>query len=218
MKSAGNKKIIGTIECVTGLHIGGSAEQIEIGGVDMPVIKHPITGEPYIPGSSLKGKMRSQLEKRDGKVSNNGEPCGCAKEDCLICRLFGPHKNTRHNLGPTRLLFRDARLTEEKRAEYKKLLEEKGATYLEKKVENVINRKTGAAEHPRSQERVPAGAQFVFELVVQLYDVDNQSQIIEFVKNGLKEIEDTYLGGSGSRGSGQVKFKDLKLDGTDFSL
>ncbi|HOF42918.1 MAG TPA: RAMP superfamily CRISPR-associated protein, partial [Candidatus Moranbacteria bacterium] len=58
------KKIVGQIGCVTGLHIGGAAEQIEIGGVDLPIIKHPLTNEPYIPGSSLKGKMRSQLEKR----------------------------------------------------------------------------------------------------------------------------------------------------------
>lgn len=220
MKIKGYKKITGKIECVTGLHIGGSADQIEIGGVDLPIIKHPISGEPYIPGSSLKGKMRSQLEKRLGKISGNGEPCNCGGQpvDCLVCKIFGAHKNTRHNLGATRLLVRDASLTEEKRAEYKKLLEEKGVSYLEKKVENIVNRKSGTAEHPRSQERVPAGAQFGIELVVQLYDTDNETEIIDFVKKGLKEIEDTYLGGYGSRGSGQVKFKDLKLDGVEIGL
>lgn len=218
MKIKGYKKITGKIECVSGLHIGGSADQIEIGGVDLPIIKHPISGEPYIPGSSLKGKMRSQLEKRLGKVSVKGAPCGCGLSDCLVCKTFGAHQNTKHNLGATRLLVRDATLTEDKRAEYKKILEEKGASYLEKKTENIVNRKTGTAEHPRSQERVPAGAEFGIELVVQLYDTDNESEIIEFVKRGLKEIEDTYLGGYGSRGSGQVRFKDLKLDGAEINL
>lgn len=218
MKIIAYKKITGKIECVSGLHIGGSADQIEIGGVDLPIIKHPISGEPYIPGSSLKGKMRSQLEKRLGKVSDSGEPCKCGNDVCLVCKVFGAHMNPRSKTGATRLLVRDAKLTEEKRVEYKKLLEEKGASYLEKKVENIVNRKTGTAEHPRSQERVPAGAQFDVEFVVQLHDTDNEHEIIEFVKKGLKEIEDTYLGGYGSRGSGQVKFKELKLDGKDMQL
>jgi CRISPR-associated protein Csm3 len=218
MKTKGYKKITGKIECVTGLHIGGSADQIEIGGVDLPIIKHPISGEPYIPGSSLKGKMRSQLEKRFDKVSGNGEPCQCGQSDCLICITFGAHKNTKHNLGATRLLVRDAPLTETTRTKYKQLQEERGTSYLEKKVENIVNRKTGTAEHPRSQERVPAGAQFDMELVVQLYDTDNEPELIEFVKKGLKEVEDTYLGGYGSRGSGQVKFRELKLDGVEFKL
>ena len=61
--------ITGTIETVTGLHIGAGKDSIEIGGMDNPVIKHPHTGEHYIPGSSLKGKVRSlrSEERRVGK-------------------------------------------------------------------------------------------------------------------------------------------------------
>lgn len=218
MKIKNYKKITGKIECVTGLHIGGSAEQIDIGGVDLPIIKHPVSGEPYIPGSSLKGKMRSQLEKRAGKVGDRGEPCKCGQASCLVCRVFGAHMNTRHELGPTRILVRDATLSQETRAEYLKLVEEKGVSYIEKKVENIVNRKTGTAEHPRSQERVPAGAKFDFEIVLQVLDTDNETELVEFVKKGLNEVETTYLGGYGSRGSGQVKFTDLELDGATLTL
>jgi CRISPR-associated protein Csm3 len=218
MKIRDYKKITGKIECVTGLHIGGSADQIDIGGVDLPIIKHPISGEPYIPGSSLKGKMRSQLEKRAGKVGDRGEPCKCGHDSCLVCRVFGAHMNVRHELGPTRILVRDASLSQETRTEYMKMVEEKGMSYIEKKVENIINRKTGTAEHPRSQERVPAGARFDFEIVLQIFDTDKESELIDFVKQGLKEVETTYLGGYGSRGSGQVKFVDLTIDGAPLSL
>ncbi len=211
------KKITGNIECITGLHIGGSADQIDIGGVDLPIIKHPITAEPYIPGSSLKGRMRSQLEKRLGKVDR--EPCGCGKTDCLVCKVFGAHMNTRHELGGTRLIVRDAHLSEETRSQYSKIVNEKGVSYLDKKVENIIDRKTGTAKHPRSQERVPSGAKFDLELVLQIYyDVDEENELVAFVKTGLKEVENTYLGGYGSRGCGQVKFNDLKLDGIAITL
>ncbi|MBU4320219.1 MAG: type III-A CRISPR-associated RAMP protein Csm3 [Nitrospinae bacterium] len=219
MKLTGYKVITGTLKCDSGLHIGGSADQIEIGGVDLPIIKHPVTGEPFIPGSSLKGKMRSQLEKKEGRVNEKGEPCGCGQESCKICKVFGAHKNTRHNLGATRILVRDASLNENTKKDYSSLLKEKGTSYIEKKTENIINRKTGTAEHPRSQERVPAGAEFDIEIVLQLYDMDgNGNDLIDFVKEGLRQVQHTYLGGFGSRGSGKVSFHNMKLDGIDFQL
>ena len=218
MKILGYKKITGVIECKSGLHIGGSTDQIEIGGVDLPVIKHPTTDEPYIPGSSLKGKMRSQLEKRLGKVNEKGMPCGCGKQDCLVCIVFGPHMNTRHTLGSTRILVRDSYLTVSSKAEYNNIIGKSGKSYLEKKTENVINRNTGTAEHPRSQERVPEGAKFDMELVLQIYDTDNESKIVEFVKQGLRDVRDTYLGGFGSRGCGKVEFSGLKIDAEEFAL
>lgn len=217
MKLSGYKKITGTLKCDTGLHIGGSAEQIEIGGVDLPIIKHPITGEPFIPGSSLKGKMRSQLEKKEGKVTDKGEPCGCGQQTCKICIIFGAHKNTRHSLGATRILVRDAFFSDKTRKEYEALLKEKGTSYIEKKTENIINRNTGTAEHPRSQERVPSGAEFDMEIVLQVYDGDG-NDLVEFVKEGLRQVQHTYLGGYGSRGSGKVSFNDMKLDGSPFTL
>ena len=91
----------GKIYCVSGLCIGGSSNSLEIGGIDREVIKNPITKEPYIPGSSIKGKMRSELEKRYGalkrerdKTTNltEKEPCGCGRRTCLICKIFGAHK------------------------------------------------------------------------------------------------------------------------------
>ncbi len=212
------KKISGIIVCESGLHIGGSAEQMEIGGVDNPVIKHPITGEPYIPGSSLKGKMRSALEFKLGKIQGNGEPCGCAQASCNVCRVFGPHKQSRHDLGPTRILVRDALFSDETRKEYGDIVRDKGISYIEQKTENVINRKTGTAEHPRTQERVPSGAKFDFEMTLQILEGDNDTEMVEFVKDGLRLVQTTYLGGYGSRGSGKVRFENLKVNGVDCTL
>ncbi|MFH1096466.1 MAG: type III-A CRISPR-associated RAMP protein Csm3 [Candidatus Desantisbacteria bacterium] len=224
MKLIGYKVITGTLRCDSGLHIGGSADQIEIGGVDLPIIKHPINEEPFIPGSSLKGKMRSQLEKKLGTFNKKGEPCdeepcGCGDPRCRICKVFGAHKNTKHQLGATRILVRDAFLNEKTREEYRLLVKDKGISCLEKKTENIVNRISGTAEHPRSQERVPSGAEFDIEIVVQLYDTDGDGKdMIDFIKDGLKEVQSTYLGGFGSRGSGKVSFHDMKLDGTPFQL
>jgi CRISPR-associated protein Csm3 len=199
----------GTLECVTGLHIGGSQDDLQIGGTDLPVIRHPATLAPYVPGSSLKGKMRSELEKRHGKFGGNGsEPCGCARPDCPVCRLFGPHKNTKSELGPTRLLVRDAQLT--------------SGGEIEIKTENVINRRTGAAEHPRKQERVAAGSKFHVEMKVQVYDLDEffrhdtaqgGQALLAVVREALQSVEQTGLGAGVSRGSGKVRFTDLKLNG-----
>lgn len=251
MKLTGYKVIKGILKCETGLHIGGSADQIEIGGVDLPIIKHPITGEPFVPGSSLKGKMRSQLEKiniqnrldaldaeikklvgndkqsQDAKRNYDkrkkqlldGEPCGCGLSDCNICKVYGPHKNPNHNLGSTRILVRDALFNKNTRDKYEQLAKEKGQSYIEKKTENLVLRTTGTAKDPRSQERVPSGAEFDIEVVLQIYDTDGDgSALVDFVKEGLKQVQSTYLGGFGSRGSGKVSFKDMKLDGTDFTL
>ena len=204
--------VTGTVRCETGLHIGGSAEEMEIGGVDLPVIKHPVSKEPYIPGSSLKGKMRSELEKKHNKTIN-GEPCGCGRDDCPICKIFGPHKNTRHTLGPTRILVRDCPLSNKSREEYNKLMKEKGIDYIEKKTENIIDRMKGTASHPRTQERVPAGAEFDLEIILQVFDTDNEVKSKEIVKEGLLLVQKSYLGGSGSRGYGKVRFSEIKIDG-----
>ena len=88
--------ISGQIECKTGLCIKGSNSDLNIGGADSEVIKNPLTGRPYIPGSSIKGKMRSQLEKKyDIKPKKEGQPCGCGQENCMICTVFGAHMNPR---------------------------------------------------------------------------------------------------------------------------
>jgi CRISPR-associated protein Csm3 len=205
--------IEGKLECVSGLRIGGSQESLQIGGTDLPVIKHPVTHAPYVPGSSLKGKMRSELEKRLGKFGGRGEkqgtePCDCAGRDCPICRVFGPHKKPESQLGPTRIIVRDGRLLE--------------GGDIEIKTENVINRKTGAAEHPRKLERVAADSKFDLQVRVQVYDLDDAFQfdgkhggeaILAVVRQALGFVEQTGLGAGVSRGSGQVRLLDLKLDG-----
>jgi len=199
--------------CETGLRIGGSTESIEIGGMENPIIRHPITGEPYIPGSSLKGKVRSLLEykldRRDRRGRpkgesgrDNGEPCECGQ--CIICRVFGPHKNPSHELGPTRALFRDAALTEESRKWLTDAQTAKGIFFAEVKTENLVNRLTGTAEHPRTLERVPAGTKFDFEISIRIFVDDNEGEIVGLVEEGLRLLQQDYLGGSGSRGYGKV--------------
>ncbi len=215
MRLLETKIIRGQIECVTGLHIGGSAEAIEIGGIDNPIIKHPVTLEPYIPGSSLKGKMRSQMEKKEGRVTDRGEPCGCGR--CMICRVFGPHKNSNHQIGPTRLLVRDAMFSEESRNDMKEAAN-MGKSYIEIKTENIIDRNVGTAKHPRQQERVPASAKFDMELAVQIFDLDQDVDVIGFVRKAVMSVEESYIGGSGSRGYGKVKFINTTINGEPFEI
>jgi CRISPR-associated protein Csm3 len=216
--------IAGTITCETGLRIGGSTENIEIGGMENPIIRHPLTDEPYIPGSSLKGKIRSLLEYKQGrfvtqnnnrqvKRDSDGEPCECGQ--CDICRVFGPHKNVRHNLGPTRALFRDAVLTPTSRETLVEAQSSKGIFFAEVKTENLVDRNTGTAVHPRTQERVPEGTKFVFEISVRIFDEDDQDAIINLLKQGLEMLEQDYLGSSGSRGYGKV---GLEYDVTEINL
>lgn len=70
VKLRGRVILTGRIRALTGLHIGGSPGALAIGNVDMPVIRDAVTGRPYIPGSSLKGKMRSLAEKITGAPQN----------------------------------------------------------------------------------------------------------------------------------------------------
>lgn len=191
-------KIEYTIEVLTGLHIGGSSENVEIGGIDNPVIKL-LDGQPYIPGSSLKGKIRSLLEQKAG-VKNVGD-------DEYINNLFGGGKDTK----PSKVIFRDACLTDDSIKKLKK------STYLpmpytENKYENVINRVTGKAEHPRQTERVPAGVDFKGEIILNIWDDnnDNEKNFTKMLEEGISLLENDYLGGSGSRGYGQVKFKETR--------
>ncbi|MBI3462702.1 MAG: type III-A CRISPR-associated RAMP protein Csm3 [Planctomycetes bacterium] len=195
MRKTGYHEITGVIHCLSGLRVGGSDELLQIGGTDLTCIKHAVTLKPYIPGSSIKGKMRSEQEQRLGKFGGGGtEPCGCARTDCLVCRVFGPHKKARHNLGPTRIVVRDATC----------ILG--GETEL--KSENVIDRKTGTALHPRKVERVVAGSEFSLRIGIQVWDLDANSNhdgktggesLVEFVKDGLRALQQTGLGSGGSQ-------------------
>ncbi len=203
-------KIDGKLTLKTGMRIGGSKEEIEIGGMDNPIIRDPLSELPYIPGSSLKGKIRSSLEYKHGKVGPDGMPCGCRQRDCLVCRIFGPHiqrGSREHDLGPSRLIVRDALLPEESKKDLEKL-KEKGLLYAETKTENIIDRRTGVAASrggPRTQERVPAGASFDFHMSIRIFDDDDEEKLVSFVEEGRKLLGEEYLGGSGTRGYGWVK-------------
>ena len=135
MKQLNTKKITGKIVVKTGLHIGAGNDKVEIGGMDNPIIRNPLTREPYIPGSSIKGKMRSLMEWKLDKLKNTGgKVCSCGKPECEICRVFGS-ANTRSegakDRGPTRLIVRDATLT----GEWKKKFQD-GKALVEEKSEN----------------------------------------------------------------------------------
>lgn len=216
MKLKGYKNIEGSIEVITGLHIGGSTTIIEIGGKDNPVIKHPITKEPYIPGSSLKGKMRSLLEWKLGKIDtihdskNYGEVHKwCNNKSCPICVIFGTSADEA-GLGPTRLIVRDAVLNDD----YKKNQKIKDSSWTvldltEDKYENTINRITARA-NPRNSERVVSGVEFSFKMSYRVFENGDNGKsdedLFSNVLDGLKLIEKDALGGAGSRGCGQVKF------------
>ncbi|MCG3168241.1 MAG: type III-A CRISPR-associated RAMP protein Csm3 [Rhodocyclaceae bacterium] len=209
----------------TGLHIGAGDTEMHIGGTDNAVVKHPITNRPYIPGSSLKGKMRSLLEWKSGAVKP--EPLGYkdytgaqgpAREQIdAIVRLFGVSggdqldEQQANEIGPTRLAFWDCDLA----ADWVKGVESSNQMLTEVKSENRIDRIRGVAEHPRNTERVPAGAEFDFRLSLKVLDGED---LLATVLAGLRLIELDSLGGSGSRGYGKVKFNDLRIDGETVSL
>jgi CRISPR-associated protein Csm3 len=206
----------GKITCLTGMHIGTSREALEIGGLDAPVLRDPFSGLPYIPGSSLKGKMRSLLERHERKgfnrnVGSPGNPilqhvCDSERKayDCTVCRIFG---STGHNGGgnfPARLSVRDC--------EYRETGDE---NITEVKFENSLDRITAAA-NPRQIERVTAGAEFGMELVYDVetqtfgeqadFSIDHVERDLANILMLLEMIQDDSIGGHGSRGYGKVEF------------
>ena len=153
------------------------------------------------------------------KPGNNksGNPCDCSH--CEVCKLFGVSGAEENTQGPSRIVFRDARLTEESRLRLQKLKEERGLIYAEEKYENSIDRLTGTAKNPRPTERVPAGINFEFEIVLRVFDGDDEPKMVNTVKEALRLVRADALGGSGSRGYGKVEFLNCKDEGgTEFVL
>ena len=225
MKQIETKKITGKIKVITGLHIGAGNDKVEIGGMDNPIIRNPLTQEPYIPGSSIKGKIRSLLEWHFDKVKQNAKgefpPCDCGKADCKICRVFGSANKSNGGdkaKGPTRIIVRDAVLSEYWKKEF-----EKGKEIVEEKSENSIDRITAVAT-PRPIERVVPDVTFDFEILYRIIDTGDNGEtdkkyFDEVVKTGLKLLQDDYLGGGGTRGNGQIEFVELKDEnGKEISL
>lgn len=213
--------ITGQIEILTGLHIGAGKEAVEIGGIDSPVVKNPYTDEPYIPGSSLKGKLRCLMEWATGHVEpgqawNGGketDPALLAADPIL--RIFGT-TNQNWKDGPTRLTVRDAALNND----WKIKIIDRGLPFTEEKFENNIDRIQGkAGSGIRKTERVPAGAIFDLELVYRVFDMgdDGRTDIANLndLYAAMRLLEQDALGGSGSRGYGRVRFNNLQKDGQD---
>ncbi|MCL0094772.1 type III-A CRISPR-associated RAMP protein Csm3 [Dehalococcoidales bacterium] len=219
----GHVLIEGHVKCLTGLHIGAAAETIEIGGIDSPVVRNPITREPYIPGSSLKGKMRSLLERilaTDGGFFNREGPKGeknwrheCKTTEeakgCPVCRIFGStgDKDNPGKNHPALLVVRDGSL---RNPEY---LKKEGIVITEAKMENNLNRITAQAD-PRTIERVPAGTEFDLNMV---YAINEDAQPDEDLRNLLDVLkliaERDGIGGNVSRGYGRVEFHISRLEG-----
>lgn len=208
------KEIKGNIILKSGLHIGAGDTEMHIGGTDNPVIKHPHTQEPYIPGSSLKGKVRSLLEMKSGlMVRTNGRPVQAAllkklngdeREECeKILKLFGSSGAEGEEIakiGPTRVSFSDCLLNDA----WRKKAREERLSHFEVKSENSINRILGTAENPRFTERVPAGVTFDFSVSLKM--LGEEDDLFQYLMMGLKLLEMDALGGSGSRGYGKIIF------------
>ena len=229
------------LRILTGLHIGGSDDTMQIGGIDSAVIKREIfantdgtinydgTGkkitEPYIPGSSLKGKVRSLLEHSFGLIAEQkiklrdkaGKPIdsnfaksldeNLQKKANLIIILFGESAGSgdKSNTKITRAIFRDTFLTKESRKLY---LDDK-IKLSEEKAENTINRVSVIA-NPRFMERVPAGVEFDFEVVLRDFQEDKNLPLSKTIELGLLLLQNDALGGGGSRGNGKIEFEKFQ--------
>ena len=224
----GHIVVSGIIFCKSGIFIGGPDDTLQIGGIDKSVIRNPLTGEPYIPGSSLKGKLRSITEKiispplvanrwggdKQRKVWRHECNDYVDSKDCQLCRIFGATGSEANNNYPGALLVRDSTLATDK-------LMQDGLAITETKMENAIDRLTSAA-HPRTFERVPAEAEFEFELLYRVetfepsgipangkvtVDSARVKADITHLHNAMEILEKDGLGGNISRGYGSVEFE-----------
>ena len=194
-------RISGDILVKTGMHIGGSGAFAAIGAVDAPVIKDILSGDPMIPGSSLKGKMRSLLARELNTAVV--EPDG---DDERITRLFGSAGKGKSKIKRSRLLFSDMVLANRDQLQKAGL-----QSMTEVKFENSISRATAVA-NPRQIERAVKGSVFELDLI---YELEKESEFIEDMETlaeGMKLLQYDYLGGSGSRGYGKVEFQNLDAD------
>jgi len=207
----------GEIVAETGMHIGGNSIGMAIGGADSVVVRNPVSNEPYIPGSSLRGKMRSLLERVRGdenfsesggfSITKDGVLAGRNPETDLG-RFFGTapsDKDNKAKVTPTRLTVRDCPLTKASADELNNA-PNTDMPMTEVKTEVWIDRITSAA-NPRQIERVPAGAAFGCCFVIDLLEGDDEQQWLNLLAEGMRLLEADSLGGSGSRGYGQVSFK-----------
>ncbi len=216
------------LETLTGLHIGGSGAGINIGAIENTVIRDSISNEPYIPGSSLKGKLRSLLEKlrgeyeidKDSKAGPSKKPAhlsakifGVSADENMDADTEGKTNNTSddtqtQNTGEgffraSRLIVRDAFLEKESKAHLEGL--NLDLPFTEVKTETSIDRVTSKA-NPRSIERVPKGTVFDVDMILTVYEGDEEDELMKGLFTAMILLQEDYLGGHGSRGSGKIKF------------
>ena len=227
LKFLGKLVLEGDLVCETGLHIGAGKGSLEIGGADNPVVKDAF-GRPYIPGSSLRGKIRSLLEQSAGLAvpselvylsRRRGQEVRIHQSDRPddeICLLFGRNPGRMERVAgdamesaaatPARLTVYDAPL--DPASITPQMRENLDDELTEVKSENAVDRITSQA-NPRTLERVPAGARFRLRLIVDIL-CDEDKELVRRVGEGLRMLEDDSLGGGGSRGSGRVRFENLR--------
>lgn len=228
LKLIGKLILDGEIQCLTGLHIGAGKGSLEIGGADNPVVKDAF-GSPYVPGSSLRGKLRSLLEQSSGlavpselvylskrrgqevRIHQSNRP------DDEICLLFGRSPGRMERVSgetldssaasPARLAVYDAQLVHESITD--SMRENLDDELTEVKSENAIDRITSQA-NPRTLERVPSGARFRLRMVLDVLCEEDKTLVARLVE-GLRLLEDDSLGGGGARGSGRIQFNGMSL-------
>lgn len=215
----------GIYKAITGLRIGAGGGGLEIGGLDNPIVRHPVTKEPYVPGSSLKGKLRSLLEVNGFVIGGRQAPqpetnanlpaCGCGR--CAVCWLFGCG-DPKQASEPTRFLFRDSYILPDDMERLKELLED-GIFYSEVKAEVVMSRKTGkvGGGGPRPVDRIAAGTRLGFEMSVRVFQGDEEEEMRQTLVHAIRLLEKEGIGGSVSRGYGKVQFLQLFWGDTDIT-
>jgi CRISPR-associated protein Csm3 len=228
LKLIGKLLLEGELHCETGLHIGAGKGSLEIGGADNPVVKDAF-GRPYIPGSSLRGKLRSLLEQANGLAvpaelvylsKRKGQEVRIHQSDRPddeICVLFGRNSGRLDKVAgeplegvsatPARLTVYDAPLDPDSITP--QMRENLDDELTEVKSENSIDRITSQA-NPRTLERVPSGARFRVRFLIDVL-CEEDKVLPALLVQGLRLLEDDALGGGGSRGSGRVRFSSLRL-------
>jgi CRISPR-associated protein Csm3 len=217
----------GEMICETGLHIGAGKGSLDLGGADNPVVKDAF-GRPYVPGSSLRGRLRSLLEQAAGLVGpedlvylsrRRGQEVRIHQSEDPgdeICLLFGRNPGRMERVSgdtlepaaatPARLTVYDAPLELDSiTAQMRENLDDE---LTEVKSENAIDRVT-AQSNARTLERVPAGARFRVRMVLDILCPEDRELVAKLLE-GLRLLEDDALGGGGSRGSGRVRFGNWK--------
>lgn len=217
-----NKYIVkGIMINITPIHIGIGESDFDPLQTDNTVIRDN-NGMPYIPGSSLKGVLRSFIEILiNSNISEDYEACFIVNKPCLddekikaiknqykdddkkiakaiydgmcdVCKLFGG------NHFASKIKIRDSKIIDDK-------------FYIDRRDGVVIDRETGTSLDGRKYdfEQVAAGTRFDFFMSADNLE-EKQKELFKIIINGLKN-EDIYVGGKTSVGLGNIKLTDVEV-------